>query len=54
MGPAAYHLVEASQDADLVIVGRRTRRVPVGPHLGHVAHAVIHHGRAPVVVVPLA
>ncbi|GAA3388179.1 universal stress protein [Streptomyces roseoviridis] len=53
MGPAAYHLVEASQDADLVVVGRRTRRVPVGPHLGHVAHAVIHHSPAPVVLVPL-
>ncbi|MGW0117919.1 universal stress protein [Streptomyces sp. NPDC003327] len=53
MGPAAYHLVEASQDADLVIVGRRSRRVPVGPHLGHVAHALIHHSPAPVVLVPL-
>ncbi|MFI8823870.1 universal stress protein [Streptomyces sp. NPDC053431] len=54
MGPAAFHLVEASQDADLVVVGRRTRRIPVGPHLGHVAHAVIHHSPAPVAVVPLA
>ncbi|MFF1511252.1 universal stress protein [Streptomyces sp. NPDC058326] len=53
MGPPAYHLVEASQGADLVIVGRRTRRVPVGTHLGHVAHAVIHHSPAPIAVVPL-
>ncbi|MEV6329927.1 universal stress protein [Streptomyces sp. NPDC051909] len=53
-GSAAYQLVEASRDADLVVVGRRTRRVPVGPHLGHVAHAVIHHSPAPVAVVPLA
>ncbi|MER5204218.1 universal stress protein [Streptomyces sp. NPDC002825] len=52
-GSPAYELVEASRDADLVIVGRRTRRVPVGPRLGHVAHAVIHHSPAPVVVVPL-
>ncbi|MFF8381622.1 universal stress protein [Streptomyces sp. NPDC015661] len=54
MGSPAYQLVEASQDADLVVVGRRTRRIPVGPHLGHVAHALIHHSPAPVTVVPLA
>ncbi|MGW5418666.1 universal stress protein [Streptomyces sp. NPDC003943] len=54
VGSAAYQLVAAAQDADLVIVGRRTRKVPVGPHLGHVAHAVIHHSPAPVAVVPLA
>lgn len=54
VGSAAYQLVEASRNADLVVVGRRTRRGPVGPHLGHVAHAVIHHSPAPVAVVPLA
>lgn len=54
VGSPAYQLVEASRNADLVIVGRRTRRIPVGPHLGHVAHAVIHHSPAPVIVVPLA
>lgn len=54
VGSAAYQLAEASRDAELVIVGRRGRKVPVGPHLGHVAHAVIHHSPAPVAVVPLA
>lgn len=54
VGSAAHQLVEASQDAGLVVVGRRDRTVPVGPHLGHVAHAVIHHSPAPVAVVPLA
>lgn len=53
MGSAAYQLVEASQAAQLVVVGRRGRRFPVGTHLGHVAHAVIHHSPAPVAVVPL-
>ncbi|WP_282693789.1 universal stress protein [Streptomyces sp. CC208A] len=53
LGPAAYRMTEASQDAGLVVVGRRTRRLPVGPHLGHVTHAVIHHSPAPVAVVPL-
>ncbi|MEU4099325.1 universal stress protein [Streptomyces tanashiensis] len=54
VGSPAYRLVEASQTAQLVIVGRRSRRMPLGPHLGHVAHAVIHHSPAPVAVVPLA
>ncbi|MGW6396144.1 universal stress protein [Streptomyces sp. NPDC055103] len=53
MGSPTYQLVEASRTARLVIVGRRSRNVPLGPHLGHVAHAVIHHSPAPVAVVPL-
>ncbi|WP_370415915.1 universal stress protein [Streptomyces fradiae] len=53
VGSPAYQLVEASQSAQLVIVGRRSRKVPLGAHLGHVAHAVIHHSPAPVAVVPL-
>ncbi|KQX46255.1 MULTISPECIES: universal stress protein [unclassified Streptomyces] len=52
-GVPAYQLVEASRTAQLVIVGRRSRKVPLGTHLGHVAHAVIHHSPAPVAVVPL-
>ncbi|MFE5709258.1 universal stress protein [Streptomyces sp. NPDC056501] len=53
VGSPAYQLVEAAQTAELVIVGRRSRRGPLGPYLGHVAHAVIHHSPAPVSVVPL-
>ncbi|MEF9886999.1 universal stress protein [Streptomyces sp. P9-A4] len=53
VGSSAHQLVEASQTAQLVVVGRRSRNVPLGPHLGHVAHAVIHHSPAPVAVVPL-
>ncbi|MFI8320193.1 universal stress protein [Streptomyces sp. NPDC085529] len=49
---AARQMIEASRGAGLVVVGRRTRRLPAGPHLGHVAHAVIHHSPAPVAVVP--
>ncbi|MFD7747777.1 universal stress protein [Streptomyces sp. NPDC059698] len=51
MAPPASELVQASQGADLVVVGRRSSR-PVGPHVGHVTHAVIHHSSAPVAVVP--
>ncbi|MEU4268949.1 universal stress protein [Streptomyces sp. NPDC026092] len=53
VGSPAYQLVEASRTAQLVIVGRRNRKVPLGAHLGHVAHAVIHHSPAPVAVIPL-
>lgn len=48
--PAEQVLYEAA-DADLVVVGRRIRRSPVGGHIGHVAHAVMHHATAPVAIV---
>ncbi|WP_262508406.1 universal stress protein [Streptomyces spongiicola] len=48
--PAEQVLYEAA-DAGLVAVGRRIRRPPVGGHLGHVAHAVLHHATAPVAVI---
>ncbi|MFD0373797.1 universal stress protein [Streptomyces sp. NPDC127112] len=52
VGAAGVQLVEASKGAELVVVGRRRRPAPLGPHLGHVAHAVIHHCAASVAVVP--
>ncbi|MFF8598017.1 universal stress protein [Streptomyces sp. NPDC015232] len=52
IGSAGPELVRASADAALVIVGRRTRRSPLGSRIGSVAHAVLHHGRPPVAVVP--
>ncbi|MEU6549179.1 universal stress protein [Streptomyces sp. NPDC046915] len=51
-GSASARLVDASHDASLVVVGRRTRRAPLGSHVGPVAHAVLHHATAPVAVVP--
>ncbi|MEV6113124.1 universal stress protein [Streptomyces sp. NPDC052109] len=51
-GGAAQVLVAASREASLVVVGRRVRTSPLGTRLGHVAHAVLHHVVAPVVVVP--
>ncbi|MQS17097.1 universal stress protein [Streptomyces kaniharaensis] len=45
-------VVDASGDADLVVVGRRRRSRSLGMRLGPVAHAVIHHADAPVAVVP--
>ncbi|TXS09918.1 universal stress protein [Streptomyces sp. ms191] len=49
-GRAAEHLVEAADDADLVVVGRR--RAAKGSHIGSVTHALIHHASCPVAVVP--
>ncbi|MFG2336205.1 universal stress protein [Streptomyces yangpuensis] len=51
MGSAGEHLVRASQDAALVVVGRCERRSPLGAHLGSAAHAVLHHAAAPVAVI---
>ncbi|MEW1780136.1 universal stress protein [Streptomyces sp. NPDC086777] len=51
-GSAAVLLVDAAQTASLVVVGRRIRRNPLGTHIGHVTHAVLHHSTAPVAVVP--
>ncbi|WP_406209274.1 universal stress protein [Kitasatospora sp. NBC_01560] len=51
-GNAADVVVEASAAASLVVLGRHGRRLPLGPHLGPVAHAAIHHVRCPVAIVP--
>ncbi|MDX2702367.1 universal stress protein [Streptomyces sp. PA03-6a] len=51
IGRPADHLVDASGQACLVVVGRRIRRSTVGSHIGPVTHAVLHHSAAPVAVV---
>ncbi|MER7515545.1 universal stress protein [Streptomyces sp. NPDC126499] len=51
-GSAGQELARAAEGAALLVVGRRTRRSALGAHLGSVAHAVLHHVRAPVAVVP--
>ncbi|MFE0478195.1 universal stress protein [Streptomyces sp. NPDC058947] len=51
VGGAGAHLVEASREAALVVVGRQARRGPVGTHIGPVTQAVLHHAAAPVAVV---
>ncbi|MHC3469858.1 universal stress protein [Streptomyces sp. 7R007] len=53
-GSAAGHLVDASREASLVVVGRRIRRAALGAHIGSVTHGVLHHAAAPVAVVPHA
>uniref|UniRef100_UPI0037D9C254 universal stress protein n=1 Tax=Streptomyces sp. C11-1 TaxID=3444503 RepID=UPI0037D9C254 len=51
---AATQLVDSGREAGLTVVGRRVRGSSLGTRIGPVAHAVLHHARTPVVVVPLA
>ncbi|MFF8971790.1 universal stress protein [Streptomyces sp. NPDC014995] len=54
-GDAAGHLVAASKDAALVVVGRHRRRLLAPARmLGSVTHAVLLHAASPVAVVPPA
>ncbi|WP_371667253.1 universal stress protein [Streptomyces sp. NBC_00289] len=52
VGSAGRHLVQASRDASLVVVGRRRRQAVVGGRIGPVTHAVLQHAVAPVAMVP--
>ncbi|WP_066935949.1 universal stress protein [Streptomyces sp. NBRC 110611] len=51
IGGPAPQLLHAAADAELVVIGRRVRRSPLGTHIGSVAHAVLHHCPAPVAVI---
>ncbi|WP_405015791.1 universal stress protein [Kitasatospora sp. NBC_00070] len=52
-GGAADALRVASRGASLVVVGRRAPGQPMAaPHLGTVAHVVLHHAHSPVAVIP--
>jgi nucleotide-binding universal stress UspA family protein len=50
----AEALLNASRAADLLVVGRRTDPQMTEGRLGPVTHAVLHHARCPVAVVPHA
>ncbi|WP_411080113.1 universal stress protein [Streptomyces sp. cmx-18-6] len=45
-------LVETSKHTDLMVLGSRRRVLGLGPALGRVSHAVLHHGHCPVEIVP--
>ncbi|MDQ0955186.1 nucleotide-binding universal stress UspA family protein [Streptomyces phaeochromogenes] len=51
-GPARTVLLDASAEADLLVVGAQRRHGHFGLQLGRVAHAVLHHSACPVAVVP--
>jgi nucleotide-binding universal stress UspA family protein len=52
-GHAHVTLIDATAGAGLLVVGARHRgRAPLAARLGSVTHAVLHHVRCPVAVVP--
>lgn len=52
IGSGGQVLLSAAAGAGLLVVGRRVRHAPVGPRIGSVAHAALHHAPCPVAVVP--
>ncbi|MFJ4201153.1 universal stress protein [Streptomyces sviceus] len=52
VGTAGAHLVDASREASLVVVGRGRRPARLGPHVGQVTYQVLREAAAPVAVVP--
>ncbi|GAA3791527.1 universal stress protein [Streptomyces phyllanthi] len=50
-GPG-HALLAATREAGVVIIGAHRRTGRVGPQLGPVAHALLHHSHCPVVLVP--
>lgn len=50
-GRPADVLVEASRDAELLVVGRHDPWIPLGSHLGPIAHAVLRDAECPVLLV---
>ncbi|WP_192583131.1 universal stress protein [Streptomyces albicerus] len=51
-GPA-HALLEATREAAVVVIGAHHRPNRLGPQLGPVTHALLHHSHCPVVVVPV-
>lgn len=51
-GDTRQALVTASRQADLLVVGARRPAGHLGPRLGRVTHAMLHHAACPVAVVP--
>jgi nucleotide-binding universal stress UspA family protein len=51
-GSAARHLVDASAQADVLVIGGRPHRDGEGMRLGGLAYSLLHHARCPVVIVP--
>lgn len=52
IGQAGTHLVDASGDAALLVVGRTVRQGALGTHIGPVADTVLRHAAPPVAVIP--
>jgi len=51
-GPASKRLVDSSRMADLLVIGGLRYLSSPGIRLGGLGHALLHHARCPVVIVP--
>lgn len=50
---ASHALITASADADLVVLAAHRGTGRFGPNLGRVTHTVLHHAKAPILLVPV-
>jgi nucleotide-binding universal stress UspA family protein len=50
--PPVEAVLDAAEASDLLVVGRRHHRLPIGSHLGPVVRAALDHGTCPVLVTP--
>jgi nucleotide-binding universal stress UspA family protein len=50
--PAAVAVLDASEGADLLVLGRRHHLLPLRTHLGPVARAALGHSTTPVLITP--
>ncbi|MFC7303483.1 universal stress protein [Streptomyces monticola] len=51
-GRSRTALLDASARSDLLVVGAHRRKGHLGMHLGPVNHAVLHHAKCPVALIP--
>jgi nucleotide-binding universal stress UspA family protein len=50
--PPADALMEAAQESELLVLGRRHHLLPLGSHMGPVARTILAHGDCPVYLTP--
>ena len=50
--PPVEAVLDAAEASDLLVVGRRHHRLPLGSHLGPVVRAALDHATCPVLVTP--
>jgi nucleotide-binding universal stress UspA family protein len=50
--PPIEAVLDVAETADLLVLGRRHHRLPLGSHLGPVVRAALDHGTCPVLITP--